>query len=344
MKISLGTNIASLQAQRRLIAVAGAAIFTMISNGDGTFQAAESFALAGTALDVDLADIDGDNHLDALYSRGGNIYVAYGDGAGNFGVETLVQDFGSENSREFITADYDGDGDIDILGYNQDALEFYVLRGDGAGNFATREDYSLTVGFNVGHQELSIADLNDDGNLDVVVAGGGAGVDVFLGKADGTFEAAVSYAHTGESRSVTIADFNGDGANDILTSGGAGHTVPLFLGNISETSFEGINGLPTFSLLSESSAKDALTIMNGVVELIATDRGTLGAASSRLSVALSSAQVGKQLTAEASSRIRDADIAQESANLVRLQILQQASAAILASANETPSLVLQLLS
>ena len=46
---------------------------------------------------------------------------------------------------------------------------------------------------------------------------------------------------------------------------------------------------------------------------------------------------------QAEARIRDADIAQESANLVRLGILQQASAAVLSQANQQPALAIQLL-
>ena len=63
----------------------------------------------------------------------------------------------------------------------------------------------------------------------------------------------------------------------------------------------------------------------------------------RLSVAANTIQSTVENFQAAESRIRDADIAQEAAELVRLQILQQASASVLAQANTQPALALQLL-
>ncbi len=69
----------------------------------------------------------------------------------------------------------------------------------------------------------------------------------------------------------------------------------------------------------------------------------IGAYQSRLQTTISNLSSGIENTLAAESRIRDADIAQESSELVRQQLLQQVGAAILAQANQQPSLALQLL-
>ena len=98
---------------------------------------------------------------------------------------------------------------------------------------------------------------------------------------------------------------------------------------------------------SESARLAALSALDAVKAAIAsltTNRGTLGAVESRLSVAITNLSVARENFISAESQIRDVDVAQEAANLTRLNILQQAGAAILAQANQQPSLALTLLS
>jgi len=97
------------------------------------------------------------------------------------------------------------------------------------------------------------------------------------------------------------------------------------------------------SIESQSAARLALDAINGAITSITRSRGTLGAAESRLDLSIRNLQVARENFKGAESRIRDADIAAESAELTRLTILQQAGTAILAHANQQPSLALQLL-
>jgi flagellin len=64
---------------------------------------------------------------------------------------------------------------------------------------------------------------------------------------------------------------------------------------------------------------------------------------SRLQVAINALTVSRENFASAESRIRDVDVASEAAELTRLNILQQAGAAVLAQANQQPALALNLL-
>jgi len=94
---------------------------------------------------------------------------------------------------------------------------------------------------------------------------------------------------------------------------------------------------------SQSAARLALDAINTAITSVTRNRGTLGAAESRLDLTIRNLQVARENFKGAESRIRDADVAAEAAELTRLTILQQASTAILAQANQQPQLALQLL-
>ena len=95
--------------------------------------------------------------------------------------------------------------------------------------------------------------------------------------------------------------------------------------------------------LSQEAARSALDAINTAISSVTRNRGTLGAAESRLEITINNLQVARENFQSAESRIRDVDVAYEAAELARLNILQQAGAAILAQANQQPQLALQLL-
>jgi flagellin len=95
--------------------------------------------------------------------------------------------------------------------------------------------------------------------------------------------------------------------------------------------------------VSQSAARFALDAINIAIQSAARQRGTLGAAESRLGTTINNLQVARENFIAAESRIRDTDVAAEAAELTRLNILQQAGAAVLAQANQQPQLALQLI-
>ncbi|WP_408608799.1 flagellin [Desulfogranum japonicum] len=90
-------------------------------------------------------------------------------------------------------------------------------------------------------------------------------------------------------------------------------------------------------------ANDALKIVDAALNKIDSQRADLGALQNRFESTISNLMnVAENLTA-ARSRIRDADIAQETSEMTKNNILQQAGVSILTQANQTPQLALQLL-
>jgi len=91
------------------------------------------------------------------------------------------------------------------------------------------------------------------------------------------------------------------------------------------------------------NAKTALTSLNAAVKSLGTIQGIVGIAQNQLGYAIQLAQSQISNFSAAESRIRDADVAAEAANLTKAQVLQQASIAAMAQANSAPQAVLSLL-
>ena len=90
----------------------------------------------------------------------------------------------------------------------------------------------------------------------------------------------------------------------------------------------------------------ASTMLDKIDEVINNISGrvtTLGAAQNRIESAVESIGVQTENITSSLSTLRDADVAEESSNYIKAQILQQASATLLATANQTPSIALNLL-
>ena len=92
-----------------------------------------------------------------------------------------------------------------------------------------------------------------------------------------------------------------------------------------------------------TKATDALKTVDSALAFVSNVRAKLGALQSRFETTISNLQVTSENLSASKSRITDADFAQETANLSRAQILQQAGTAMVAQANQLPQGVLALL-
>lgn len=92
-----------------------------------------------------------------------------------------------------------------------------------------------------------------------------------------------------------------------------------------------------------TAAAAALTSVKTAITQLATDRATIGAHQSRLNFTNDQLAISKENLDAASSRIRDVDVAEESTQFARYNILVQSGTAMLAQANQLPQNVLRLL-
>jgi flagellin len=99
----------------------------------------------------------------------------------------------------------------------------------------------------------------------------------------------------------------------------------------------------TSSLTSGDAARSLLGQIDTALDTVNSKRGNLGAFVNRLQGAINNLSIGTENLSSSESRIRNVDVAAESAKLSQAQILQQAANTILAQANQTPQLALSLL-
>lgn len=102
-------------------------------------------------------------------------------------------------------------------------------------------------------------------------------------------------------------------------------------------------GLSSVSVESYGRAQAAISLVDKAIDIISTERNSFGAQQNRLEHAYDIDSNTSENTQAAESRIRDADMAEESVANAILQVLQQAGQAMIAQANESPEAALRLL-
>lgn len=317
---------------------AAAALSVLIGNGDGSFKAHNVLAgVAGFHTDVNSGDLNGDGNIDLVLTTesSGQVLTYLGNGNGTFGAPTALAMGG--NPWGTIIADFNGDGKNDLATSLNTDNRVAVRLGNGNGTFQAVRSYQVgTVPDN-----LNTADFNGDGNLDIVTINS-TDISILLGNGDGSFGAQTTVAagpgYYGLGR-IPLKDFNNDGVVDIGLVHTAANQVSLLLGNTRA----GIGPQIDFTLTTRMDARQAMKQFSNNLDQLTQQRSTLGAFQSRLNVSVATLSATSENYAAAESRIRDADIAVESAEAVRLSIVQQAAQAILAQANQQSGITLRLL-
>ncbi len=213
------------------------------NNGNGTFtwMANSVLTLSADRIQVTaVVDYDNDGDLDLIPIRYGGRRTQFyrNDGQGNF-EEATPEPIRSELSHSLTSAwgDFDNDGDLDVFfGAWQNLQErFYVNQGRGTftawtGQPALFESYGDTAGSWAGW-----GDYNNDGFLDLAIAGGNAAVRLWRNRGDGNFDQVLTGSLVNESGSFIQSgcwvDFNQDGNLDLFLATLSGAVDKLYMGN-----------------------------------------------------------------------------------------------------------------
>ena len=150
-------------------------------------------------------------------------------------------------------------------------------------------------------------------------------------------------------RIVNVTEYNGQKLVDGTISGGIDFQVGMnntandrITLSLAATTSTGLS-IDTDSLATASQAQAAITALDTALATVNTERSTLGATQNRLQMTISNLGNMYENMAASNSRLKDVDVAEESAAFSRNQILSQAATSMLAQANQLPQSALSLI-
>jgi Ca2+-binding RTX toxin-like protein len=210
-------------------------VAVMLGDGDGSFQAPRIYSVGVNPSDLVAADLAGDGKIDLLTANDdaqGTVTILPGNGDGTFG---NPQTLSTSDDPELVdVADVNGDGKLDIItagirppsayvgptatGAVSPGNESITVRlGNGDGTFQPAVSFYAVTAYT---PHLAIADVNGDGNMDILTLDNKGNIVSLPGNGDGTFKPARDVGNISQSYTLATADLNGDGKPDIVTTSG----------------------------------------------------------------------------------------------------------------------------
>jgi hypothetical protein len=213
-------------------------VSVLLGKGDGTFQPAIKTPVPGAFYGIAVADLNGDGNPDVVVgdSTGApprNVNVLLGKGDGTF-APPVKYSTGGSGEGQIVTADFNGDGKLDIAIVNDSDNTISLLLGNGDGTFQAGKVVTPALASDGALGYLVAADFNGDGKMDLAIpdfCGLNCGtLSILLGNGDGTFKAPTVLNTVSGATGITAADFNKDGKLDLAVAGQLG-SIDIFLGN-----------------------------------------------------------------------------------------------------------------
>ena len=229
--------------QDLLVASAGIRqIAVLLGQGDGRFapRAEGPIEVPDPPTEVAVGDVNGDRHIDIAVGSHDSfrVVVLLGNGRGAFSASpssAMARDGVKPHTHGVEIADFNNDGRADLATVNSDDLnDVFVSFGDGKGTFTRAPGSPHPVG--AAPYPMAVADVNGDGNSDIVVSSTGlsapsVGLTALFGDGRGAFRRVTVPTRKDRTWFVAIADVNGDRRPDILATHTEDRWLTVLLGD-----------------------------------------------------------------------------------------------------------------
>lgn len=201
-----------------------------VSQGELGFTRHTAPSGAGAAAVV-AGDLDEDGHSDLVIANqaDGDLSILRGDGRG--GLNDLGRVAAGDNPVDLALADLNRDGHLDIVVANHDTHYLTLLWGTGTGTFRPAPDSPLRVAVEPHPHAVRAVDMDEDGQVDLIVDDRAArGLLILRGSGGGAFASPGTVVPVGGDpyRGMALGDINGDGRIDLVTPNP--RTVGVLLG------------------------------------------------------------------------------------------------------------------
>jgi flagellin len=298
-----GKTVGSAYAKAKAINASG------VDGVSATASNSQVFAdLSGNFITNSLTDDGGAADASMVYSltiNGDQVFTqTFDHTTGNVSIDSILTNINANTADTGIVATKNGNDDL-------------VLTAADGRDIIIKEDFNYTQG---------TADA---------VADDFASVFSTFDNANGTDESGASSITQTWGGQISLTS-----QSDIAFGGSTGASLLGFTAGISVNLN---NNVSTVNISSATGANDAISVIDAALSSIDSSRGELGAVQNRFESTIANLQNVSENLSAARSRILDADIAQETSNMTKQNILQQAGVSILAQANQAPQLALSLL-
>ncbi len=229
-----------------------------LRNGKGWKEASTGLVTPGLScgIGVDLADFNGDGHLDlgvADHCQG--IYLYLGDGGKTWRLAQSVMRGARNGFDDLEFADLDADGNLDLVALGSFRGGIAVYRGDGKGRFKRIKKSEAGLFADGYGSDLDLVDFDGDGRLDILAAYSGGATNPpppeyrrnFLWLADGPMHwkpASGGLLDDGRTWGIAQGDVDGDGRLDLALGRNLGHPLIVYLQAEDGSLVPALEGLP----------------------------------------------------------------------------------------------------
>ncbi len=239
----------------------------LLGNGNGTFSAPTNFPAGVNPISIASADFNNDMKADLAIANFGGFFfgtvsILLGNGTGGFTAGTPVR---TRTQPSFVaTANYNGDGNQDLIVTSFGADSVSTFSGVGNGTFLLRQNLAT----NAGPVSIEVADFGTDGFLDFAVANYNSdNVRFYTGNGTGDFTSSGNQAVGTNPISVTSGDYTSTGTKTIATALSGGNSVNVLSNNVSvglfpnavETADFNNDGKP--DMISANSGSNDVSVM-----------------------------------------------------------------------------------